>query len=443
MSNNPSLTNDNAKFVQYIVLINIIFLFTRPQVYIPILADIKITIVFFLIAFAFWLTRLKSSWLFPTKLMISFIILHAIFIFIGRYVYDPFIINDGRAFYTWKSLVQIFFCFLFPVLSFCQGARGNRLLVIAITYCGFFLGLYAATHNGFGPQGFVGDENDVCIVIVTFLAIPILLLLQTKSIFKKIIYLIIIFTMLAGIITTHSRGGFVGLVIMLTYLWWLSPRKVVLAFVFIITISCTIPFVPDAYWNRMKTIAETDKGTALKRREMWATGLKASLDFPNFLTGVGLDNIPWRMGDYEDIEFGTFKPSMAGRAVHSLPIQIIADLGLIGVLMIGSLVVKSINGNRQTIKLLRLNRRKLLTDSNSKDSKAYNKKKYVSKNNMLEKINYAETILTATNAAWSGLLAAGFFISVLYYPTLWFLVIVSTCQQQYGSSLNTEAEEYI
>jgi hypothetical protein len=445
-----------SKVAQFFVVLNFIFLFIKPQLIISPLGSIKVAIGIFLIAFAFWLQRTGSSWTFPVKIMSFFLVIHAIFIIWGRFIDDSFIVNDGKAFDTWKTLLQVFLCFLFPIMAYCQGPIGLKKLISAIIFCGWVLASYAITHHGFGPGDFVGDENDVCAVIVTFLPFPFLLLTSSKGLFRKLIILAVIITMIAGIVITASRGGFVGLVAGLIYMWWISPRKIVIAALLTTIFLVSLPFVPNDYIKEVKSISETDSGTALKRRDLWRAAFASWLDPHNFLTGVGLNNISWRINEYEGIEFRTIKASQAGRAVHSMLFQMIADLGLLGIVMLVSLIYVSMRRNQKWEKRIkrRLNIIRKLNSSTIEleqlNTASFNvnsteeiEVRYFLASRIKLKLKYMQACLLATNAAWIGHCVSGLFVSILYYPTFWFLAILSACLQSYSRVLLSATDEAI
>ncbi len=443
-------------FFQYVVLLNLIFLFTKPQVLMPVLAATKFPIVLFLLSFVLMLTRLRAIWTFPVKMMSAFLILHAGFIFYGKVIDDDFIVNDFQAYDAWQTLLQIFGCFLFPVMAFCGGPRGAKRLVKVMLYSGLFLGVYVLLNNGRGPGDFVGDENDVCVVLVTLLPLP-LMLLQSRSTAgttRKSFLLIVLLCLLGGIVQTRSRGGFIGLVAVILSCAWLSPRKWQLFAVFGAVLLFAAPFVPADYWAEIRSISDTETGTALKRRQMWEAAFRAWLDFPNAITGVGIDNIPWRIGEYEGPEAGVIRASYAGRQVHSLGIQILADLGLIGIFMIGWLVVRSIRDGRALLTDVRIARTELnaarpvdhpnesstLDESPSADEFGLD---LGTREKIVNELNWLEGTLLAGNLMWLGHFAAGFFVSVLYYPTLWFLSVFAACIQSYTTTLRDSMEEFL
>jgi len=433
------------KLIGSILLLNLGFLLVRPQAILPVLSDAKITVALFLISFAFWLKRSQKTWHRETLIILGLLLFHAGMIFFSRYIWNNFVINTGVAASAWFDIIQYLFCFLFPLLVYLTCCDQFKRLTSLLIFAGAFIGIYAITHSGRGPAGFLGDENDCGLMLVFLLPYPLFALPLGKNILRKLLILTTAAIIVAGIIATNSRGTFVGLVCTLGFVFLHSRNKGLLITLALVGFLAAVPFIPHEYIDRMKTIKQTDQGTAQTRFEYWGTALRAWSDPRNTIQGVGLNNIPWRLHQYQGAEFGLTREGMGGRQVHSMHIQIIADLGLIGVALLGYLVFRSIAGNNRSRREIHLAEKALRSLTirykaiQSSNELIINQNSPVGENDFFlrqiisfqKEATFMLAFFNCLNASWIALLVSGSFISVLYYPTLWMIIIISLAAQIY------------
>jgi O-antigen ligase len=119
----------------------------------------------------------------------------------------------------------------------------------------------------------------------------------------------------------------------------------------------------------------------------------------NPMIGVGAGNYPYRVADYETAEFvqraDIWNRSLAGRSVHSSYFQLLAELGTLGLIVF---VLMMVHVLRQGLKIGR---------------------------NTKEADTVAVQLAQATAAAMCAFLAAGAFLSALYYPHFWLVCAMS------------------
>ena len=78
-----------------------------------------------------------------------------------------------------------------------------------------------------------------------------------------------------------------------------------------------------------------ETGTAGQRMFTWGIGWDMFVDNPVF--GVGQANFPWTIGEYMGGRAWQTK-SLAGRQAHSLYFTLLPELGLVGVIIFGTMV---------------------------------------------------------------------------------------------------------
>jgi O-antigen ligase len=120
-----------------------------------------------------------------------------------------------------------------------------------------------------------------------------------------------------------------------------------------------------------------------------------------------------------------------GRAVHSMYFQLLPELGLVGivffVLMIGGALRGNFRGEKLNQRILAL---LSMVDEDSVDESRRHSLALIGKECL-----FVERAFLAANVSWFGLLGAGAFISVLYYPPMWILIGVSVAIQVYAENL--------
>jgi len=436
-----------------LLLLNILVQFTRPQDWIPglgpILELIRFPFLLSLLAFFIWLPRAQFTLNRVTKAMIALLVIQAVFILIGsKYIFDGFIVNDGWARAKWRDLAQQFFGYYFPIIALCFTGIALRRLLRTLLVCGLFLSIYALSHSGRGPGGFVGDENDLALTLLLLLPFALCFLLQNTRLVSRVWLLICSISGLAGIVMTSSRGGFVGLVVALGYLLLKSKHRIVLSFLMLLMFCGVVLLAPSEYLDEVKSIADVSSGTAKSRTELWKIASRMWLDPPNILTGVGMGNFRWRVGDYESSEeIMSLGRSRASRQVHSMYFEILTELGILGFAFFLYFLYYSFFGNNRAAKNVYFAGRSLVSMQQS----------LVKKRNLINAVPIDEqlqqlqalqrelalisTTLQAINVSWIGVLAAGAFISIFYYPPIWVLIMLSCIVQRYARSVLDAASQ--
>ena len=229
-----------------LVYLSILATFLRAQDTLPILGVLKIPTFLTVLPLFFWLPRYKEDWTSQTKAMA------ALLIFGG--LTGPFAVNTSWSFHSWRDLLMQFTFTFFPLVVFLSYGKTLRRLVDILALCGLYLGLYAATHAGRGPGGFLGDENDLGCVLVSFLAFPIFMLPQRKGLLGKLFYAASAAMLFVGIISTGSRGTFLGVLVLGLFYFFKSPSKMLMVVILSIFVLGSAIFAPAAYWQRMGTI---------------------------------------------------------------------------------------------------------------------------------------------------------------------------------------------
>ena len=437
--------------VALIILINLFFLYGRPQDVLPVIGIIKIPLVFSLIPLPFVLSRLPDLWFASPQIRKMFVLLA----FGAAWV--PFAHNNYWAFHTWRDVAAQFLCYLFPIVLFMGYGKTLRSIITLLCFISICLSTYALTHSGKGPGGFLGDENDLGLALLALLGLPLMMLPRTRAFGTRMLYGSAAALIVLAIIATSSRGTFLGLLALLLYWYLKSSTKIATLFLAALIVLAGISFAPQSYWDRMETIKRTDEGSAQERRDIWKVALKVWLYPTHIVFGTGMNNTPNWLAEFEPVINRTqnFK-SVAGRAVHSSFFQLLSDLGIFGFYLIGSVIWASFSGNNRQLKRIRRffadldaagakmkqarldaedgTRSHLLRFSSSNEEIAVKDAFHVFQL-AREELLFGSAVLSGLNTCWIGAIVAGFFISVLYYPPFWLLAVLSLAAQSHINAL--------
>jgi len=242
---------------------------------------------------------------------------------------------------------------------------------------------------------FLGDGNDFSLSISIAAPMCIELARAAGSRWKRLFWWLSLLVLLVALVNTQSRGATLGIIAVGGYLWLASPRKGRMLVAIAIAVAGLLLYAPDIYFERMGTIANyQEEGSAMGRIIAWKAGLQMLVDNP--LLGVGA-------GHYA-IAFGTtYLPPTLGPipwlTAHSMYFLVIGELGLPGIVTLLVLTLGNLIANSRLRRAL-LCRPEDRTVVPSQDSAA---------------------TLYMLNASMVGLMIAGAFLSVAYYPHVFVL----------------------
>ncbi len=305
----------------------------------------------------------------------------------------PFATNNFWAYkQTEGFLLLLPFCI--SIVLFVDRFERLRAFMKWWNVLAFYIAVNGILGSGVAGSSFLGDENDFSLLMNVMLPFALCLFRYERKMIMKLAYLTTALLCVVSIVSSQSRGGFVGLIAVLAVIWLASPRKI-LSLVLVGVLALGVYVAADQkYWDRMSTIEDTNQETNRERLESWQAGWDMFKDHP---LGVGPGNYGIRITEYER---DLFVRNMWGRAAHSLWFTLLPELGIPGVLLY--------------LALLRLNLRDLwylrrLSTESDND-------------------RFASLLSVAFMASLAGFFASGTFLAVLYYPHYWYLsaMIVAT-----------------
>jgi O-antigen ligase len=281
-------------------------------------------------------------------------------------------------------------------------ATFRRVMFAWLLIMGYIAG-YGILHDGRGPGAMVGDENDLALGCATAFAFAFYGFERISGV-RRWLWGVIGGLLVVAIVVSFSRGGFLALIAVGLYCWSASRHKLrgvvvlALAAALVVTTSADEGRTGHSYAERLRTIFKTDEGTAEARQFLWSTATNMWKAHP--ILGVGGGNFSFLVGryqstDYEKADF--LERDWSGTATHSVFYQIAAEQGSVGILLFAYIVWAHL----RTIR--RLRRQAASAPGIPPDVR-----------------RDADLYGGALGGAMVGYCAAGAFLSVAYYPYLWY-----------------------
>ncbi|MGH9875506.1 MAG: O-antigen ligase family protein [Pyrinomonadaceae bacterium] len=320
----------------------------------------------------------------------------------------PLALEPTRAFFSFVEFQKVVLIFIVLVNVVRTEKRLNQIwILILIATCVLSLGaindyrLNRFALQGVRIKGMIGglfdNPNDLALHLVTMMPIALALFLKSRNPLTKVIFLMMVILILAGVVTTFSRGGFVALMATaLVLLWKVAGRsRWLLAPLVILLVVLFVVFAPHGYGTRVST---TSDESAVARIDDMKRSLFIAVRHPIF--GVGMDNY---------ILF-----SNLNKATHNAYTQVAAEMGAAAAVFYLLFIIAPFKGLRRV------------------EREAFELKSK-------RRFYYAAIALQASLA---GYMVASFFASVAYLWYIYYLVAYSVCLRRiYDSSVARDVAE--
>ncbi|HUS13341.1 MAG TPA: O-antigen ligase family protein, partial [Pyrinomonadaceae bacterium] len=252
--------------------------------------------------------------------------------------------------------------------------------------------------------GMFGNPNDMALHLVTMVPIAIALLFSRRNPFAKIIYLLCAILLVAGIVVSFSRGGFLGLLGAGGVLAWKLGRqnRLVVAMCVVTAAIALFLFAPGDYGSRLSTITDVSSdltGSSMARYALLMRSLLVSLRHP--LLGIGMDNF--------------HHLALSESVSHNAFTQVSAEMGLTALVIYIWFIVAPLR------RLRMIERESFET---RKTSRFYH-------------------LAVGLQAALVGYMVASFFASVAYQFYVYYLVGYAVCTRRLYEVARTEGSEVV
>lgn len=290
-------------------------------------------------------------------------------------------INDRSRLYVFTIVLLL--------LNFKYAQFATRIWVAN----GFYSDPRGLNAGGGIGSGFFKNPNDLGVALNSVLGISYCLI---RSDMQKVagwfkmrwFHFISAASIAISILATSSRGAALGLAAVSFAVWYKGQRKVVGAALLVVLIMVGIMLIPEDNWARFQKMGSQEDESSESRRAVWRAGMRMANENP--LTGVGPNNFIHVNTEYYQSEYRV--------AQHNVFIQAASELGYPGLSLFLAMIIYCFYNQRRTRKLLR---EKGIADP------------------FLSGLSHGLDICLV------GFVVNGFFITVLYYPFFWMLLILS------------------
>ncbi len=236
----------------------------------------------------------------------------------------------GYATSRWVEVAKIHVMCLVTLMLLTDWTRVRLLLwvtVASVAFFGFKGGIFTLLNGGqflvWGPpDSAIEDNNHLAVGLV--MVLPLLYWLYTDTNRRWVRALIVLAALMSAvsIFGSHSRSAFLGIVAMSLFLLLKSHHKFPLLVMAVALGAALVFFMPQQYWDRMKTIETYEQdASAMGRINVWKTAVNIANDR---LTG----------GGFEYYSIGVFKRYAPDpddiHSSHSIYFQALGEHGWIG-----------------------------------------------------------------------------------------------------------------
>lgn len=221
-----------------------------------------------------------------------------------------------------------------------------------------------------------------------------------------------------GLVTSFGRGVFLASLVAVLWIWAGARRKVTGIVVMVVAVflfGTLAPEFSERYFASMQTIFSqgTSSGSGYDRSVLWGWAWKAFLSSPIFGVGTGNFGIAiFNVITPAEIAAVGYTPGrLWGRALHSAPMTVLSEYGLLGATAIIMLCVDFVRKNRYMVRVAKQSSLSAPPAGATFD------------------LTHAPTrllVARAFMAMFLSLCVAAFFYEILYTNLLWHLVTLNT-----------------
>jgi probable O-glycosylation ligase (exosortase A-associated) len=408
----PATSDERLGLPFILTLVYVVVEYARPA------NPMKIPLIISILLLVNWITAPEKRW---SPQASWFLVLLAVIAVTG-----PFALNTYAALWGFVAMVTqlVFICI--PMMTFLSSLRRLTIFINTLLVVLAYIALYGLFHAGQGPGGHIGDENDLALALNMVIPYAYMSIFLAEDLGQRLLYLGTFGLMVATVIGTFSRGGFLGLVAMLAFCLLMSPKKRVAVTVALVLSLGIVTFAPSAYWDRVSTIADEASdhatGTGFLRRQFWAIAREMFYQNPAF--GVGFKNFQWNIDQYESAEQrARVGRSFSGMAAHSVYFTVLAELGLAGAIVFVTIIGYDVRDMRRVVQwCARLRHGEAAQFGAAHDAAR------------------AEAYARAMQASLIGFLVSGAFLSAFDYPHFWVLTSLIVALKYVTADLVQAAE---
>ncbi len=231
----------------------------------------------------------------------------------------------------------------FVTILVCQDRKKLRtvLLVVALSigFYGFKGGigtsLQGLQYHVLGPEGTsIGDNNGLALGLTMTIPFLFFLARDEPRWWLRLLLRATIGLSIISIISTYSRAGFLGLVVVLALLLIRTRWKPIIVPGMVLAAVLLSTYIPDKWFDRIATIAHYEQdGSAMARLVAWGVAWRLALDNP--LVGGGF-------GAFGPETFKHYLPDYGHWLnAHSIYFHVLGEHGFVGLFLYLAMIVST------------------------------------------------------------------------------------------------------
>ena len=190
-------------------------------------------------------------------------------------------------------------------------------------------------HQILGSAG-IGDNNSIALAVLLIIPLSYYLFTYSPVRITRLALLGLMATSVMTVIGTNSRGGFIGLLVLVGALVLRSKNKLPPILLAIVVGGAVMALAPATWFERMNTIQNADENASFITRVVaWKISTAIALDNPFFGGGFHAVQryLTWQhymsqIGKFDFIP--TPPPDSNPHAAHSIYFEVLGDLGFTG-----------------------------------------------------------------------------------------------------------------
>jgi hypothetical protein len=230
-----------------------LFDYGRLDFFFPPLRPLRVAIILEVVTLLSWIfhlikTRQHVNWLSFNWMFLGFLGVITSTVITAKFHQLAYNIFESMAIYF-----MIYFIATNVVDSF---SRLNKLIWM-LFLIHFFFSVKGILAGGRGGGAFMGDENDFALAMNMMIPFAFFMFMGARNRLRKIGILVILVTMTLAVISSMSRGGWVGLMVTVVLCILKSKRIFVSLIIAAILAVAIVSFAPQKYWDEVKTITDT------------------------------------------------------------------------------------------------------------------------------------------------------------------------------------------
>ncbi|HKR13137.1 MAG TPA: O-antigen ligase family protein [Pyrinomonadaceae bacterium] len=238
----------------------------------------------------------------------------ALLLLVAALLSMPLAVDPGEAWKTFNEMLLKTLLIFIVLVNVVRTEMRLKLLLLLVLGVSIYLsinaindyraGIFATgaleTHDlriGGRIKGLFENSNDLAMHLVSIIPIAVALGLSGRNPLKKLVYFGVTGLMVAAVVVTFSRGGFIGLVAGTFVLVWRLGKKNRVATIGALVFAAIlfVGLAPGAFSSRLGTIfnsAADLTGSSSQRTEVLKRSVWVALRYP--ITGVGIGNFHYK-----------------------------------------------------------------------------------------------------------------------------------------------------